>query len=209
MPKFLIRLATDERVPIQGQVALDRALQGEADLDGLLIERQNDGWQRSPTRMGLFRRWVSKGLPKREASLVVGRLSIMAQHPSRIGVPQSDLMKVVALIAQNDDFPLSERQRVGAILGWAAERYDEGDEKVFETAVELVSSDLRDDVRMRIAGVFVSRVALDETRRGVLTKLRDAEKTQSVAEVLERALARPNGEPERPFVYRRGSQRSD
>lgn len=204
--RFLEALVSDEDVPIQGQVALDSALLGKADLIDTFVDRPNRAWQASQSRLTLFRRWFAGTPARRDAELVVRRLDFITQHHEAEGFPQDDLLTLVTLLAKNDKFPLSERQHTAIIMGWAAERYEVGDEKVFETAVALVSSDLPEQVRMRIAGVVAAKIALDDVRRNVLRKLRDAEKNESVAKMLEHAIARPNGEPERPFVRQRPSQ---
>lgn len=130
----------------------------------------------------------------------------MTQHPLVEGFAQDAVLKLVTAFSRNDTLPLEVRQRAGIILGLAAERYSEGDDKVFETAFELVSGDLPKEVRMRVARVFVRSVALNETRRDALAKLLDAEKTESVAAVLKEALARPNGEPVRRDAHGRDSK---
>jgi hypothetical protein len=43
--------------------------------------------------------------------------------------------------------------------------------------------------------VFIHDVALDDERRQRLTELRNAVRGESVVAFLEKALARPNGEP--------------
>lgn len=190
---FLEGLVRDEHVPIQGQVAIDRALLGQED-GSILVEHHNRQWQNSQSRLNLFRRWFAGAPPStRDAALVVSRLDLITQHPDMQGFSQENLLQLVTLLAKNEQFPLSERQRARTIMSWPAERYDDGDEKVFEKAVELVSSDLPEQMRARIAGVFASRVALDEKRRTVLRKLRDAEKSESVEAILKEALARPIG----------------
>lgn len=197
--RFLEGLAGDEHVPIQGQVALDRALLGQDD-GSILVAHHNRQWQHSETRLKLFRRWFTGMLTKRDARLVVTRLDILTQHPDMKGFRQDDLLRLVKLLAANEKLPLPEREHAAIIMRSAAERYEEGDEKVFETAVELLSSDLPESVRAHIAGVLISRVASDDMRRGAVTKLLDSEKAESVAAVLKEALARPNGKPKRDFA---------
>lgn len=184
---FFNKLLEDDKIPIFGQVELDKAQLG---LHG-------PEWARSEARQKLFLRWFTGAPAEHEAVLVVMRLDVMTQHPLFDGFAQDAVLKLVTAFAKNDKLPLQVRQRAGNILGLAAERYSEGDEKVFETAVELASSDLPEEVRVRIAHVFVRSVVLNEARRDALTKRFDAEKIESVARVLKEALARPNGEPVR------------
>lgn len=205
---FLTGLVNDEHLPIQGQVALDAVLQGQADIEGILIERPSPRWQNSEARLNLFRRWMAGALSKRDAALVITRLDHTAQHPTLIGFPQDDLMRLVTLLVTNDKFPLAERQRGSTIIMWAARRYD-SDDVTFNTAVDLVSSDLTDQLREAVAAVFVNEFVLNEDRRQILTKLRDGESAKSIIRLLDKALARPNGKPRRPFVFRGGSKRRE
>jgi hypothetical protein len=133
---LLTRLVADDGVQIQGQIELDRVLLGQDD-GSILVEHHNRDWQLSGARLKLFRRWFTVALSKRDAQLVVSRLDGMSQHPDVEGFSQADLLKLVTLLVRNEEFPLSERQRAGTIMPWAAERYDEGDEKSESVAATL------------------------------------------------------------------------
>lgn len=204
--QFLKHLVADDGVPIQGQVELDRVLLGQDD-GSIAVEHHDPQWQLSEARLKLFRRWFVGAPSKRDAELVVRRLDAITQHPDEKGFRQNELLELVAMLAKNDRFSLSARQRTASILSWAAKRYEEGDEKVFHTAVELVSGDLPEDVRRRVAEVIETSTAIDDARRSTLTDLLGAEKAESVAATLKQALARPNGQPERPFAKPRGSKK--
>jgi hypothetical protein len=208
VPKFLKALVADAHVPIQGQVALDRTLLGEADLEGISVERPNPGWQHSEARLNLFRRWFTGALSERDARLVASRLDRTAQHPAVIGFSPQDLMRLVTLLVENDRFPMSERQGAGRIIKWAASRYDT-DEVTFDTAVDLLGRDLPDALRAALAAVFVNEFVMNDDRRQMLVKLREVEHAKSVIQFLDKALARPNGKPKRPFAFPGGPKRSE
>lgn len=178
---FLERLVGNTNVPIQGQVELDKAQLG---LHG-------PRWGRSEARFKLFQRWFASGPSERDAHLVVTRLDLITQHADREGFPQDEVLRLVTLLVKNNKFPLSERQRAGTMIASAARRSD-NDEKVFETVVELVSSDLTETLRAPLAAMFLREFKIDDARRAVLKKLRDDEKTEAVKALLNKALARPN-----------------
>lgn len=196
--RFLQRLVGNEHIPIQGQVALDRALLGQKD-GSILVEHHNREWQYSEARLKLFQRWCNGALSARDAQLVITRLDITAQHPGEKGFRQEELMQLVTLLLNNDKFSLAERQRASTIIMWAASRY-ETDVGIFKAAVALVSSDLPEQLRAAIAAEFIRGFTLDDTRRKSLQKLRDEETAKSVIAFLDEALARPNGKPKRDFV---------
>lgn len=178
---FMDRLVGNDDVPIQGQVELDKAL----------IAVRGAPWRESKERLDMFRRWLGGQLGPRESSLVVTHLDLAAQHPTNDGFSQAELLKLTRLMVENDHFAVSERARARYVLMWAARRY-ESDQKVFETAVDLVDSDLPDEIRTKIAWVLVRDVDLNAPRRDVIRGVRKRVEGQSVVGALDDALARPN-----------------
>ncbi|HEX5444287.1 MAG TPA: hypothetical protein VFW87_10680 [Pirellulales bacterium] len=154
---FLNRLVDNVDVPVQGQVELDR----------VQLSLHGPRWQRSKARRGLFDRWFTAAQREREASLVVSRLDEVAQHPETIGFSQEDLLKFVGVLARNEGFPLSERQRIRFVLMWSVRRYD-GDQEPFETTADIVASDLPEQVRLDVAWLFLKEFASNEERRKIL-----------------------------------------
>lgn len=177
--QFLDQLTLDDRVPVQGQVELDK----------VLVKVRGARWRESLKRYQLFTSWLEKPRADRDAYLIVNRLDEVSQHPDTWGFAQDELLGLTAILVENERFALAERKHAGGVLGWAAKRYDD-DQPVFDMVCHLVDSPLPEELRREIAWAFLSFRNLDGARRAKIERLRETVKAKSVRDVLDGSISR-------------------
>lgn len=182
---FLDGLVENGRLPMAGQAALDNSL----------LKLRKAEWQKSPRRLQLLQKWVSARLAAEEADEMVAQLSLLAQHPNRVGLEIEKLLPLFKTAVENEGLPLASRCAVLDIAGTSMpvrrKRFDD-DRPAFDFLVDVVKRGNAPELRVKAAswlGVFLTTDT--EWRWSVVNELRRTSADEKLSDALDRSLRPP------------------
>jgi len=164
------------------------SIQGQAALDEVLSEIEDNPWRTSERRLALLNKWVSKAMSKDDAVLVIRRLDIAAQHSV---LEDKIILKLLETVIGNNGIPPVARQYGIGLVGFIAKR-DKDDGLGFEYLVRVIKDSDEDKFKMIAAHTIKNFLSIDGDRFPIIQSLRAQTTDREVAYALEEALKHPN-----------------
>jgi hypothetical protein len=163
------------------------SIPGQAALDEVLSEIEDNPWRTSERRLALLNKWVSKAMSKDDAMLVIQRLDIAAQHSV---LEDKIILKLLETVIGNNGIPPVARQYGIGLVGFIAKR-DKDDGLGFEYLVRVIKESDEDKFKMIAAHTIKNFLSIDGDRFPIIQSLRAQTTDREVAYALEEALKHP------------------
>jgi hypothetical protein len=163
------------------------SIPGQAALDEVLSEIEDNPWRTSERRLALLNKWVSKAMSKDDAMLVIQRLDIAAQHSV---LEDKIILKLLETVIGNNGIPPVARQYGIGLVGFIAKR-DKDDGLGFEYLVRVIKESDEDKFKMIAAHTIKNFLSIDGDRFPIIQSLRAQTTDREVAYALEVALKHP------------------
>jgi hypothetical protein len=165
------------------------SIPGQAALDEVLSNIEDDPWRTSEKRLALLNKWVSKAMSKDDAMLVIQRLDIAAQHSVLEGqLDDKAILKLLQTIIGNQGVPPTARQNGIWTLGLIA-KHAKDDGMAFEYLIRIIKESDEEEFKITAAHTIKNFVSIDGDRLSIIQSLRQTT-NKKVADALEEALKR-------------------
>jgi hypothetical protein len=171
---FLNQLASNPKLGLAGQVALDEVL---ADADAT-------AWNNSTTRQALVKDWLLGARGEFETGVALNRLDALYQHR---GLDGPTLLTALNGGISNTDLPLAARRNALRIVGLMA-RGGPANTAAFDALVERVRTSDEPAIRLAAAYAIKNIGTLDAARADSVRAARGQLSDQQTADVLSSAL---------------------
>jgi hypothetical protein len=163
------------------------SIQGQAALDKVLSNIEDNPWRTSEARLALLNKWVSKATSKDDVALVLGRLDVAAQHSE---LEDKAILKLLETIIDNKGIPPAARLEGIRLVGFVAKR-DKDDGLGFEYLVRIIKESDEENFKMIAAHSIKNFVSIEGDRFSIVQSLRAQTTDKEVAYALEEALKHP------------------
>jgi len=163
------------------------SIPGQAALDQVLSEIEDNPWRASEKRLALLHKWVSMAMSKDDATRTISRLDVAAQHSE---LEDKTILKLLEIFIGNNGIPPVARQYGIHLVGFIAKR-DKDDGQGFEFLVRIIKESDEENFKMVAAHAIKNNVSIDGDRFSIIQNLRAQTTDTNVAGALEVALKHP------------------
>jgi len=163
------------------------SITGQAALDEVLSNIEDNPWRTSETRLALLNKWVSKTVSKGDVALVLWRLDVAAQHCE---LEDKAILKLLETVIDNKGIPPASRLEGIRLVGFVAKR-DKDDGLGFEYLVRIIKESDEENFKMIAAHSIKNFVSIEGDRFSIVQSLRALTTDKEVAYALGEALKHP------------------
>jgi hypothetical protein len=169
------------------------SIPGQAALDEVLSDIEDNPWRTSEKRLALLNKWVSKTMSKDDAMLVIQRLDIAAQHSVlESQLEDKAILKLLQTIIGNQGISPAARQNGIRAVGLIA-RHAKDDGLAFEYLIRIIKESNEEEFKIAAAYTIKNFAPIDGDRLPIIQSLRQTT-NKKVADALEEALKRPKNQ---------------
>jgi hypothetical protein len=163
---------------------------GQAALDEVLSNIEDDPWRTSEKRLALLNKWVSKAMSKNDATLIIRRLDIAVQQSE---FEDKTLLKLLETAIGNQGIPPVARQNGIRTVGLIAKRAKD-DRLAFEYLVRIIKESDEEEFKITAAYTIKNFVSIDRDKLSIIQSLKAQTTNKKVADALEEALKHPKNQ---------------
>src|SRR5262245_35208228 len=166
------------------------SIPGQAALDEVLSDIEDNPWRTSEKRLALLNKWVSKTMSKDDAMLVIRRLDIAAQHSVlESQLEDKAILKLLQTIIGNQGISPAARQNGIRAVGLIAQ-HAKDDGLAFVCLIRIIKESDEEEFKIFAAHTIKNFAPIDGDRLSIIQSLRQTT-NKKVADALEEALKHP------------------